>query len=65
MSTNKFVKKKDLGEGTRFHELVTKVTVEFYAKCIDDGEYCFQRIMPWIKGNRYLKVIQKKLRSKS
>ena len=62
MSTNKFVKKKDLGEGTRFHELVTKLTVE------DDGTTkigLFQDIILWVKGNRNLRIIQNKFRSKS
>jgi len=55
------MKKKNTEESYRFHELISKVTVEFYSKCYDDGEYCFQHIMPWIKNNRYLKVIQKKI----
>tara|TARA_R100000781_G_C4072612_1_gene124980 strand:+ start:227 stop:433 length:207 start_codon:yes stop_codon:yes gene_type:complete len=54
-------KSKKSIEGSKFHELVSKVTVEFYSKDIDTGEYSFQNIMPWIKNNRFLKIIQKKL----
>ena len=50
---------KNIKDSTKFHELVTKITVD------DDGSLdsgLFQHILPWIKGNRYLRVIQKKLR---
>ena len=43
--------------GVKFHELVTKITV------IDDGKNnpLFSEMLDWIKGNKYLKIIQKKV----
>lgn len=61
MSTNKFVQKnnkkdKDFGQGTKFHELVTKVSVGKN----DSSTAIFQEILKWVKGNRYLRIIQRK-----
>jgi len=61
MSTNKFVQKKikkdrEFGEGTKFHELITKVSVGN----TDSSTSIFQEILKWVKGNRYLRVIQRK-----
>ena len=61
MSYNKFVKnkiKKDpkLGEGTKFHEQVTKISVNKDQENVG----LFQEILEWVKGNRYLRIIQRK-----
>ena len=61
MSVNKFVQKKikkdkEFGEGTKFHELVTKISVGNN----DSSASVFQEILRWVKGNRYLRVIQRK-----
>ena len=61
MSTNKFVQKKikedrEFGEGTKFHELITKISVGN----TDSSERWFKEILNWVKGNRYLRVIQRK-----
>ena len=61
MSYNKFVKnkiKKDpkLGEGTKFHEQVTKISVNKEQENVG----LFQEMLEWVKGNRYLRIIQRK-----
>ena len=61
MSYNKFVKnkiKKDpkLGEGTKFHEQVTKISVNKDQENVG----LFQEMLEWVKGNRYLRIIQRK-----
>ena len=61
MSINKFVQKKikkdrEFGQGTKFHELVTKVSVGKD----DSSAAIFQEILKWVKGNRYLRIIQRK-----
>ena len=46
--------------GIKFHELVSKITV------VDDGKNnpLFSEMLDWIKGNRYLRIIQKKVGKK-
>ena len=42
-------------EGTKFHELVSKVTVSN-----ESSTSIFQEILLWVKKNRNLTIIQKK-----
>ena len=44
---------KKHSEGTKFHELVSKIVVH------EDGKL-FKDMLDWVKSNKYLRIIQKK-----
>ena len=43
-------------EGTKFHELVTKISVNNNQENVG----LFQDMLDWVKDNRYLRIIQRK-----
>ena len=43
-------------EGTKFHELVTRVSVSNK----QENTNRFKDILDWVKSNRYLRIIQRK-----
>ena len=53
---NKIKKDPKLGEGTKFHEQVTKISVNKDQENVG----LFQEMLEWVKGNRYLRIIQRK-----